>query len=329
MLVGGVLFMFVVVLFVLAIVAFVVAAITQSGLGGALVVLAVPFMLIAAAALVIRSFVRTWWPVRCLIRAAARLADGDYTVRVRPRGSASIRPVLSSFNSMAEQLETADEQRRRLLADLGHELRTPLTVVRGEVEAMIDGVHEPDREHLEILMAEVHVMERLLEDLRTLSLIDAGSLALHPEPTDIDELIGDVVEAHRRSAVQSGVALEVDSEQIDLVVDPVRMREVLGNLVVNSLRAMPEGGTLRVTARNAGAGAVIDVADTGTGIDPADLDHVFERFHKGATSPGSGLGLTISRDLVGAHGGSMAIESTVDVGTKVTVDLSGGPGTDT
>ncbi len=235
-----------------------------------------------------------------------------------------MRPVVDSFNDMARRLETADEQRRRLLADLGHELRTPLTVIRGEIEAMLDGVHEPDAEHLELLVAEVGVMERLLEDLRTLSLIDAGSLDLHPEPTDVEQLLIDVADGYRRLAAEGGVVITVESGEPvgEVVVDPVRLREVLTNLVINSLRSMPDGGTLRLAARPAGRGAVIEVADSGVGIESEELEHVFERFHKGVTSPGSGLGLSISRDLVAAHGGTLTIESEPGVGTVATIDLS-------
>ncbi len=323
MFVGALLFLAFVVLVIVGIVSVLATLVSSTGLRGVLATLAVPLLLIGGVVIVIRSFARTWWPVRSLIRAAGRLADGDYTVRVRTRGSAAIRPVLASFNDMARRLEDADEQRRRLLADLGHELRTPLTVVRGEIEAMLDGVHRPDPEHLELLIGEVEVMERLLEDLRTLSLIDAGALALRPELIDVDQLVEDVVDGHRRRAAKAGVAVTVDAEDVELVGDAVRLREVISNLVVNSLRAMPGGGELRVSTRRNGGGAVVEVADTGVGIPPDELAHVFDRFHKGSTSSGSGLGLTISRDLVAAHGGSIALESEVGSGTTVRVELPG------
>ncbi len=272
---------------------------------------------------VVRRFTRTWGPVRQLIGAAGALADGDYSVRVPAGGSASMRSVTASFNDMARRLETADEQRRRLLADLGHELRTPLTVIRGEIEAMIDGVHVPDDEHLEMLIAEVGVMERLLEDLRTLSLIEAGSLALHPEPTDIGQLLEDIADAHRRRAGEDGVLVQVTAGPGvgELEVDPVRLREVLTNLVMNARRAMPDGGVLRLAATRRPGAIQIEVTDTGTGIPPDELEHVFDRFHRGAASQGTGLGLTISRDLVEAHGGTLSIRSEVGAGTTVTIEL--------
>lgn len=288
---------------------------------GALVfaVLFVPMIV----AVVVRSGVRTWRPVRNIIDAAGDLADGDYSVRVAPVGSASTRRVVRSFNDMAERLESADEQRRQLLADLGHELRTPLTVVRGEIEAMVDGVHDPDPEHLEQLLEEVAVMERLLEDLRTLSLAEAGALALHAEPTDLISLVADAVESHRRTADSQGVAMTVGGADDlgEILIDPVRIREVVSNLVLNSLRAMPDGGAISVATQREDAEAIVKVRDTGSGIAADDIENVFERFKKGSTSAGSGLGLTISRDLVEAHGGSIRLDSRLGVGTVVEVRL--------
>jgi two-component system sensor histidine kinase BaeS len=286
------------------------------------VVLITPFVLVAVVSTVVMAARRTWWPVRDLISAAGSLADGDYSARVRPARSSSMQPVVASFNDMARRLESADEERRQLLADLGHELRTPLTVIRGEIEAIRDGLHQPTDDNLSLLISEVEVMERLLEDLRTLSLIEAGSLALHPEPTSLDVLLAEVADGHRRRADELGVVVSLDAEPIEVVVDPVRIREVVSNLVVNSLRAMPNGGGLRLTAQGSGGGAVIEVSDTGVGIPQDELDRVFDRFHKGERSLGSGLGLTISRDLVAAHGGTISIESDLGIGTKVTVDLS-------
>lgn len=282
-----------------------------------------PVILFFAVAISIRSGLRTWRPVRRLIDAAGQLADGDYSVRVTPSGSASSRRVVGSFNEMARRLEDADEQRRQLLADLGHELRTPLTVVRGEIEAIVDGVHEPDAAHFEMLLDEVAVMERLLEDLRTLSLAEAGALELHREPTDLVVLVADTVEGNRRTADQQAVVIAVEgSPRVgEVMVDPVRIREVVSNLVVNALRAMPDGGALQVRVAVEGPEAVVEVKDTGMGIAADEIDGVFERFRKGSTSAGSGLGLTISRDLVEAHGGSISIESQPAAGTKVVVRL--------
>jgi len=270
-----------------------------------------------------RGIRRTFVPVRELIRAAGALADGDYSARADAPASPAMRPAVESFNEMATRLEMADTQRRQLLADLGHELRTPLTVVRGEVEAMLDGVHQPDAEHLDLLLGEVVIMERLLEDLRTLSLAEAGALTMHPEPTDVGDLVIDVADAHRRAATAAGVEIEthLDPGVGELDLDPVRMREVISNLVVNALAAMPDGGTLLLSTESTDHGMRLQVRDTGVGIDPAALPTVFDRFQKGAASSGSGLGLTISRDLVEAHGGELSMSSTMGAGTTVLVEL--------
>ncbi len=322
MFVRGVLMFGIFLVVLVAVGVLVVSAVTE--VAGLPFVILVPVLLMVSVALAGRSFARSWRPVRQLIRAAGALADGDYTARAQPSGSRSIRAVVDSFNDMARQLETADEQRRRLLADLGHELRTPLTVVRGEIEAMLDGVHEIDADHLNLLMNEVLTMERLLEDLRTLSLIDAGRLALHPEATNLIGLVEDVADGYRRRAAESGVSISVEAEGEvgELMLDAVRIREVLTNLATNAIRAMPGGGRLLFRIRPDGGGAVVEVIDSGSGIDASELEHVFDRFHKGSTSRGSGLGLTISRDLVQAHGGAIALESQPGVGTTVVVDLS-------
>lgn len=295
---------------------------SQVSLGtGILVVILTPVVLISTLGLIARAGARTWRPVRDLITAAGDLADGDYSARVAIHGSPATRQVVDSFNDMASRLETADQQRRRLLADLGHELRTPLTVIRGEIEAMIDGVHALDRENLEPLVGEVEMMERLLEDLRTLSLLEAGALPLHPEPTELATLVGDVADSYQRRAGTMGIEVVVQSTPVEIVLDPDRIREVVTNLMNNAFKAMPGGGRLTLRVEPKGGGARIQVSDTGTGIDPSDQDRIFERFQKGPASSGSGLGLTISRNLVQAHGGSISIASTPGVGTTFTIDL--------
>jgi signal transduction histidine kinase len=225
---------------------------------------------------------------------------------------------------MAARLEADEEQRRTLLADVSHELRTPLAVVTGNLEAILDGVYAPDRAHLEIILDETRVLGRLIDDLRTIALSEAGTLALHPEPTDPDILIADVVRSFEPAAAAAGVelgaAIERDLPILD--IDPVRIREVLSNLVANALRHTPEGG--RVTVAGAvedGRWVRIEVDDTGSGIDPALLPHVFDRFVKGEASRGSGLGLAIARQLVLAHGGEIVAESPVGGGTTIRVRL--------
>lgn len=282
----------------------------------------IPLLAMALIAIFGRTIWRTIRGVRTLVEAAGDLADGDYGARVA-EANPMLQPVAESFNAMASRLESSDEQRRRLLADLGHELRTPLTVIRGEIEAVLDGVHEPDPEHLDPLLDQVAVMERLLEDLRTLSLAEAGSLELHPEEVDPATLLADIADGHRGKAAGAGIEVVVDARGglPPVLLDPLRMREVLTNLIVNAIRAMPDGGELALGARVEGDWLVLTVDDSGIGMDEGELERAFERFHRSPGSPGTGLGLTISKDLVEAHGGSLVLLSEPGAGTTATIRL--------
>ena len=267
--------------------------------------------------LMARAFSRTWAPVSHLIDATTRLGDGDSTVRMKDHGRGPWRAVTRSFNNMAERLEDEDERRRQLLADLGHELRTPLTVIRGEIEAVLDGVHQP--ESLDNVVDEVELMDRLLKDLRTLALAEAGTLELVIEPTNLGDLVTDVVASYRSVTNEQGVTAEVSvvgSEVLD--VDPHRLHQVVSNLVSNALRMMPDGGRLDITVDD----TTITVADTGPGIPEDQLPFVFDRFVKAADSTGSGLGLSIARDLVEAHDGTITASNRPKGGAVFQVNLA-------
>ena len=260
-----------------------------------------------------------------IVEATRRVEGGDYSARVgMPRRAwRPVRQLVRGFNTMAERLERDEDQRRTLLNDVSHELRTPLSVIAGNLEAMIDGVHPADEPHLSAILEEARVMERLIDDLRTVALSEAGTLPLHKEPTDLDVLVEEVVRSFAGSAGNAGVAVTADvpPDLPILDVDPVRIREVLANLVANAVRHTPPGGTVAVRGEAAGDRLVIRVVDSGGGIDPDLLPHVFDRFAKGADSTGSGLGLSIARHLVTAHGGSLEVESTGRAGTTFRVTL--------
>jgi signal transduction histidine kinase len=282
-----------------------------TGIHPALPGLIVLVLLVLAA----RTFRRTGRTLDELSSAAQRVADGDFAARVEVPGSGAppLRQLVRGFNAMAERLELDERQRRSLLADVSHELRTPLAVVQGNLEAMLDGVHPADEQHLSAVLDETRVLSRLVDDLRTLALSDTGSLPLHPEPTDVTVLAAEVVASFRPTAEAAGVALttQTAADLPLLDADPVRVREVISNLVANALRYTPSGGHIAMAvALDAGGGAVrVAVTDTGSGI-PADvLPHVFERFTKSADSRGSGLGLAIARNLVLAHGGDIGATS--------------------
>jgi signal transduction histidine kinase len=230
-----------------------------------------------------------------------------------------MREVIASFNGMATRLEMASEQRRQWLADLGHELRNPLTVIQGELEAMIDGVHPPSEEQISMLLDETAVMSRLLDDLRTLSLSESGELRLEKEFVDLVEVVEDAVAPFREEARRTGRLLEVDIPPGTINVDPLRAREVFSNLIANALRHARHRVTIRAVREPSGWKVL--VLDDGLGISKELLPRIFDRFVKGTDSKGTGLGLSIAKDLLVAHGGTIAVESTADVGTTFIVNL--------
>lgn len=258
-----------------------------------------------------------FFPVGKLVDAAAKLASGDYSVRVREVEGGPMRQVIRSFNGMAERLEQSSEQRRRLLADVGHELRTPLTVIQGELEAMADGIHPVGHEQLEMLLDETRLLARLVDDFRVLSLSEAGELRLDAEIIEANTLLADAVAPYLASAMRAGITIEPRAEAGSLMGDPLRLREVLANLITNAIRHTPAGGRVEVTATRSSTGWLFSIRDTGPGIAPDRLPLIFERFVKGADSRGTGLGLSIARELVRAHGGDMRASSIEGQGTTI------------
>ncbi|HEX6464078.1 MAG TPA: ATP-binding protein [Vicinamibacterales bacterium] len=279
-----------------------------------------------AASMVIAFARRVALPIGAVMDAADRVAGGDYTARVAERGPMAVRGLARSFNTMAGQLESHDRIRRDLMADVAHELRTPLTVIQGKVEGLIDGVYPRDDGQLAEVLEETHLLSRLVEDLRTLALTESGGLKLQKEATDVVDLVRGVVRSLDGEAAARGVTLNVETagDAATLSIDPVRIREVLGNLVSNSLRHTPSGGRIVVRVGGGDDAVTIDVADTGEGMSADDLARAFERFYKGPASHGSGLGLTIARNLVRAHGGDIIAASQAGQGTTMTVRLPGG-----
>jgi two-component system sensor histidine kinase BaeS len=284
-------------------------------------------VVIAALATMGRTLGRTARTLDRLVDATRRVEAGDYAVRVGPvaSGLPSARALADGFDTMVARLEADERQRRSLLADVSHELRTPMAVVQGNLEAIVDGVYPADSDHLGAILEETRVLTRLIDDLRTVALSEAGTLALHREPTDPDVLIGDVVRSFEPTASSAGISIatEVDGDLPIVDVDPIRIREVLSNLVANAIRHTPADG--RVTIAGAvepgGRWLRLEVRDTGAGIEPALLPQVFDRFVKGDTSRGSGLGLAIAKQLTEAHGGEIAAESVVGSGSTIRVRL--------
>jgi len=273
-----------------------------------------------------RSLRRMFTPLDDLFHASERLASGDYSVRVEEKGPPEVYSLMRNFNSMAERLQINDQQRRNMLADVSHELRTPITVIQGNVEGILDGLYPADEARLKSIIEETQILSRLVDDLRTLALAESGALRLKREPTNLMELIRETVSGLEAQAREKDIRIEMSLEsEEDVNIDPQRVREVLTNLLSNALRYTPPGGEINVHLTEAGAGedrnVTVSIADNGPGIDSAVLPHVFERFYKSSDSGGMGLGLSIAKYLVEAHGGKIWAESEVGKGTKISFSV--------
>jgi two-component system OmpR family sensor kinase/two-component system sensor histidine kinase BaeS len=271
-------------------------------------------------------------PLIRLTQAAQTVAAGDLSARVDNRGVREIAELGQAFNTMADSLVQADQQRRQLTADVAHELRTPLSIIRGRLEGMQDGIYTATPEQIGVLLDETALLERLIEDLRLLALADAGQLPLYPEPFDPAALLHDVARSFAPQAQAGGVVLQVQATPglPEVQADPQRIAQVLGNLVSNALRHTPAGGTITLQAGWApGPGRtalVLAVADTGSGIAPADLPRIFDRFWRAdrartRAGGGAGLGLVIARRIVEAHGGRIWAASAPGQGTTISFSL--------
>ena len=290
-----------------------------------LVVFGIGSMMLGLAVIMSR---RISAPLAQLTRAAQKVAAGDLRVEV-PRSSIREVDTLSrAFSAMATGLQRLDEARRNMTADIAHELRTPLTVIKGKLEGILDGVYPGTPAHIAPVLEEANLLERLVEDLRMLSLAEAGQLPLYREPVSAAELLEDTRHSFAAEAASHGIGLTLDlaPDLPPVDVDPQRMQQVLGNLVANSLRYTPAGGRIDLRASISAGNVTIAISDTGRGIAPEDLTHIFDRFWRGDRSRtrqggGAGLGLAIARQLVEAHGGRIAAASRLGHGTTIMIEL--------
>lgn len=290
--------------------------------------------LIAALVIGFVVFRAVTHPIDQLSRAAHALARGDLSARVAAQpqpsrlGDDELTELSATFNVMAGSLQKAETLRRDMTADIAHELRTPLAVMRGNLEAMLDGVYPPDAEHLQPVLNQVHLLTRLVEDLRTLALAEAGQLPLTKRPTDLSRLIETTLTSFQANAEAQRVTLTAHPIETlaTIDIDPDRIQQTVGILIANALRHTPADGSITVALRRDHSRAIIEVADTGAGIPPDDLPHIFERFYRAdksrsRESGGSGLGLAIAKGIVQAHGGSISATSEVGQGTVVRFTL--------
>ncbi|MDY7018693.1 MAG: ATP-binding protein [Chloroflexota bacterium] len=267
-------------------------------------------------------------PIRALTVTARKLGKGDLSQRVQVKDKSEVGELAQTFNSMASDLERAEQLRRNLVADVAHELRTPLSNIRGYLEAVRDGVIKPDADTIRSLDEEAILLSRLVDDLQELSLAEAGELNLVCQAEDIASLIKQTV-----TAVQAEVATKEISLSLDLPdtlspvnIDRHRIVQVLRNLLENAIAHTGKGGTITVTATQQGDWVEISVVDTGEGIPAEDLPNIFERFYRvdksrARATGGSGLGLTIAKRLVEAHGGTIEAQSELGKGSRFTFTL--------
>ncbi len=267
-------------------------------------------------------------PLQDLTRAAENLAAGDLDQRVEVHSRDEVGELGRAFNAMSDALASNEELRRNLMADIAHELRTPLSVIQGNLEAILDGVYEPTPENIAVIHQESMLLASLVSDLRELALVEAGQLKLDLASVSLAVLAKLVKEAFQPRARDKGVRIVLDFAPAlpQVLADAQRVRQVLSNLVSNALRHTASGGEIRMTGGARGGGVILRVEDTGTGIPPDDLPHIFDRFYRGDRSRsrsggGSGLGLAIAKQLVEAHGGGIEVESEVGRGTAFVVTL--------
>jgi signal transduction histidine kinase len=286
--------------------------------------LLIPFSLIFLVAWTRR---RITDPLISIVQAAEAVSAGDLSVRV-PEGRGQFNQMARAFNRMIAEIERTDELRRDLAADVAHELNTPLHIIQGYLEGIQDGVYQSDEEVVGIMLEEANLLSRLVEDLRTLSLAEAGQLPLELRSIDLAELLDDLRITFSGQAAESGIDLTVSHEEAgELNGDADRLNQVLGNLLSNALRHSSKGDEIRVEASHSAEGSTILVSDSGEGIAPEDLPFVFDRFWRAdksrthADGSAHGLGLAISRQLIRAHGGDISVESSLGEGTTFTIWL--------
>jgi signal transduction histidine kinase len=267
-------------------------------------------------------------PVKALSEASQKLAHGDYSHRIPVITDDELGEMTRSFNQMATELEGQELLRRRSLADVAHELRTPLSVLQIDLESIEDGIIEPDTETIQRLQMEVGTLRKLVEDLRILSLADAGELKLDMQPVDLNGLLHINAKRMERQAGEKGVSIteELTPGDPEVMGDEQRLSQVFLNLLSNALQYTPSGGAITIKSSFADESVRIDFIDTGSGIAEQDIPHVFERLYRSdearaRQNGGSGLGLSIARSLVISHGGKIWAQSAEGNGSTFSIEL--------
>lgn len=267
-------------------------------------------------------------PLAEVIAAAEEIAGGRLQTRVRAKGSDDLRDLSDSFNKMADALDRNDRERRDMLADIAHELRTPLTVLRGRLEGIMDGVYPADESHIGPALEETYLLERLVEDLRLLTIAESHQLAFEKHELDLIEIARRSISMFQAEADEKKISLDLETglEKALIVADLLRTEQVIGNLISNALRYVPEGGRVWVEVSRQENEVTISINDNGPGIPEADLPFIFNRFWRGEksrsrVSGGAGLGLAIAKLLVEGQEGRITARSLPEGGLQVRVSF--------
>jgi two-component system, OmpR family, sensor histidine kinase BaeS len=281
--------------------------------------------LVVVSILLVRRFVN---PLADVIYAARAVASGKLNTRIPTEGPQDLRSLSESFNEMATSLERNDRERRDMLADIAHELRTPLSVIRGRLEGIVDGIYTENGPQVSMALEQAYLMQRLVDDLRLLTLVETRQLAFDQRDINVGNVINSVIEIFSAEAQEKNISLSFNekSGNLSIVLDPQRFEQVISNLVGNAIRYVPQGGKVWVTANEMNHGLIITVNDNGEGLPSEDLPYVFDRFWRKEKSRsritgGTGLGLAIAKHLVEAQGGTIEAENLSEGGLQVIVEF--------
>jgi len=269
-------------------------------------------------------------PIRELTQATHAVSEGDLSQQVPVRSNDELGELARAFNKMSAELSRSINTRKQMTADIAHELRTPLSLILGHAEAVHDGILPPTAENFEIIREEATRLGNLVDDLRTLSLADAGELSMTLQPLEPDKLLAEVVTLYQFQSQKKNIILELDVAPPlpTIEADPGRLTQVLTNILDNALRHTPEGGRIVLSANRSGGDVELAIQDSGPGLKTEDLERIFERFYRADASRqrqdgGSGLGLAIAKSIVQAHGGQLSAESEPGQGLKIIIWLPG------
>ncbi len=283
------------------------------------------FFLVVVAILLIRRYIN---PLADVIYAARAVADGKFDTRISSEGPQDLRSLSDNFNEMASSLERNDRERRDMLADIAHELRTPLTIIRGRLEGIVDGVYAADSGQVSLALEQTYLLERLVDDLRLLTLAETRQLHFEKKSVDLAKLAQHTIDLFSAQAREKNIALSLEKGNGDFILelDPQRTEQVIGNLIGNALRYIPEGSKVWLTLEKTAESIRLFVNDNGPGVPAEDLPFLFDRFwrkdkSRSRISGGTGLGLAITKQLVEAQGGTISAHNLDESGLQIQIIL--------